>query len=249
MQKSDNKNHTAAMSAQFQPLYMQVYDLLVARLSDGTWKPAQALPSEFELADQLGVSQGTVRKALNLMVSQSLLLRRQGKGTFVAEHTAESSLFRFFRYREPGGGRVTPQTKVISMHRRDARQHEIDALTLGSDVRVVEMIRLRYINDKPAIYEMVVQPLSVFPDIDKFEELINSLYELYQTKFAISIVEVRDELQAVELTQEQAEYLNLSAGSPALLTERSSINIDGRVVEWSQAYCSTEHFVYSVSVR
>jgi len=236
-------------STNFQPLYRQVYDLLVARLVNGQWKPAEPLPSEFSLADELGVSQGTVRKALNQMESENLLVRKQGKGTFVAEHTQESSLFRFFRYREPAGDSVIPETNVISVKRRDASRKEIKVLALSDNISVVETIRLRHINGRPAIFEMVLQPLSVFPDIDKEKNLPNSLYTLYQEKYGVSIVEVRDELKAVALTKKQARYLEVSTANPALMTERSSINIDGRVVEWSQAYCSTEHFVYSVTIR
>ena len=236
-------------STNFTPLYRQVYDLLVARLVSGEWKPSKPLPSEFALADELGVSQGTVRKALNQMESENLLVRKQGKGTFVAEHTQESSLFRFFRYREPGGDSVIPDTQVVSIRRRDAHTNEIKALSLTDDISVVETVRLRHINGRPAIFEMVLQPLSVFPDIDKEKNLPNSLYTLYQEKYGVSIVEVRDELQAVKLNQEQAHHLKVENESPALMTERSSINIDGRVVEWSQAYCSTEHFVYSVTIR
>jgi GntR family transcriptional regulator len=96
-----------SLSAGFQPLYKQVYDLLTARLVEGYWKPSQLLPSEMMLAEELGVSQGTVRKALNQMVAEKMLQRQQGKGTFVAEHTQESDLFRFFRLRDSGSGIIS----------------------------------------------------------------------------------------------------------------------------------------------
>ena len=80
-------------SPELQPLYKQVYELLIARLIEGYWKPSQILPSEMLLAKEIGVSQGTVRKALNQMVAEKMLQRQQGKGTFVAEHTQESDLF------------------------------------------------------------------------------------------------------------------------------------------------------------
>jgi len=113
-----------SLSTTFQPLYKQVYDALVLRLVEGYWKPSEPLPSEFALADELGVSQGTVRKALNQMVAESLLTRRQGKGTYVSEHTQESSLFRFFRYREPGGSSAIPDTVIRSIKRRKATRLE-----------------------------------------------------------------------------------------------------------------------------
>lgn len=238
-----------SLSANFQPLYKQVYDTLIIRLSDGYWKPGASLPSEFALADELGVSQGTVRKALNQLVAESILIRRQGKGTYVSEHTQESSMFRFFRYREAGGEDLIPVTEIISVEKRQATDREVKKLNLEAEKGLVELTRIRSINSKPAIFERVLQPLAIFPDIDQERELPNSLYTLYQEKYNISIVEVRDELQAVSLPADIAGHLNLSAGSPALMTERASINIDGRVAEWSQAYCSTDNFVYSVSLK
>ncbi len=238
-----------SLSTNFQPLYKQVYDTLIARLADGYWKPAAALPSEFALAEELGVSQGTVRKALNQLVAENILIRRQGKGTYVSEHTQESSMFRFFRYREAGGEDLIPITEIIDVERRQATVREANKLNLTDELDVVQLTRLRSINGKPAIFERVLQPLAIFPDIDKERELPNSLYTLYQEKYNISIVEVQDELQAVNLPADIAEYLNLTADIPVLMTERASINIDGRVAEWSQAYCSTDNFVYSVSLK
>lgn len=237
------------LTKKYQPLYQQVYDEIVHRLSSGYWKAGDSLPSEFGLADELGVSQGTVRKALNQLVTENILRRRQGKGTYVAEHSNESSLYRFFRYREQGGEAVIPETYVISVTRRDASEREQRKLGLSDNIAVAEMARLRMIHAKPAIFEKVIQPLAVFPGIDDVTEIPNSLYAYYQEQYGISIVEVRDELHAVTLDQEVAEHLHLDTGSAALMTERSSVNIDGRVVEWSQAYCSTESFVYSVTLK
>jgi len=237
------------LSTKYQPLYQQVYDEIVKRLSEGYWKAGDSLPSEFGLADELGVSQGTVRKALNQLVDENILRRRQGKGTYVAEHNNESSLYRFFRYKEHGGESVIPETNVVSLTSRQATDREAKKLNLTDNLAVAEMVRVRSIKGRPAIFEMVLQPLSIFPGIDEVEEIPNSLYGYYQSEYGISVVEVRDELHAVILDEKVASHLELTAGEAALMTERSSINIDGRVVEWSQAYCSTEKFVYSVSLK
>lgn len=238
-----------SLSKGFQPLYKQVYELLTNRLVEGHWKPSEPLPSEMALAEELGVSQGTVRKALNQLVAENLLERRQGKGTYVAEHTQESSLFRFFRLREPGGESLIPETQVLASSRRAPTKIERQNLNLEGKTQVVELVRLRFLQGEPAVVEKVIQPLSVFPDIDKEPEMPNSLYILYQEKFGISIVSVRDELHATGAPAEFAAHLGLAAGSPVLMVERASINIDGRVVEWSQAYCCTEKFVYAVQLK
>ena len=132
-----------SLSASFQPLYKQVYDLLVDRIANNHWKPSDPLPSEFALADELGVSQGTVRKALNQMVDEQLLTRRQGKGTYVAEHTQESSLFRFFRFKESGGENLIPETKLISTTVRNLNEREAKILQLESTELACEMVRVR----------------------------------------------------------------------------------------------------------
>lgn len=238
-----------SLADSFQPLYKQVYNLLTERIVSGDLKPSQSLPSEQALAAELGVSQGTVRKALNQMVAENLLHRRQGKGTYVSEHTQESSLFRFFRFRESGGESLVPQTKLISMQRRVCNKQEQAQLNINEGELVVEMHRVRSLAEQPVIVERVIQPLSVFPDIDLEPNIPNSLYTLYQEKFGISIVEVREELQAIGMPTESAASLSISPGDPVLCVERASVNIDGRIVEWSQALCKTEHFVYSVSLK
>ncbi|MGB1984496.1 MAG: GntR family transcriptional regulator [Porticoccaceae bacterium] len=237
-----------SLSAGFQPLYKQVYDLLTARLVEGYWKPSQLLPSEMVLAEELGVSQGTVRKALNQMVAEKMLQRQQGKGTFVAEHTQESDLFRFFRLREPHGEILIPETVVLGSSRRTVSEDEAKKLNLDANALVVELTRVRAIHNKPAIIEKVIQPLSVFPDIDKNTDLPNALYILYQEKYGITVMSVNDEIRAVEIPDAYAQHLDLAKGSPVLMIERSSVNIDGRVVELSTAYCSSENFVYSVQL-
>lgn len=237
-----------SLSAGFQPLYKQVYDLLTARLVEGYWKPSQLLPSEMMLAEELGVSQGTVRKALNQMVAEKMLQRQQGKGTFVAEHTQESDLFRFFRLREPHGEIAIPETVVLGSSRRTATDDEVKKLNLDANALVVELTRVRSIHNKPAIIEKVIQPLSVFPDIDKNTDLPNALYILYQEKYGITIMSVNDEIRAVEIPDAYAQHLDLAKGSPVLMIERSSVNIDGRVVELSTAYCSSDNFIYSVQL-
>ena len=238
-----------SLSANFQPLYKQVYELLVSRLVDNHWKPSESLPSEHALAAELGVSQGTVRKALNQMVAEQLLCRRQGKGTYVSEHTQESSLYRFFRFKESGGENLIPDTRVIRVESREASEKERKILNLKKGDLVCQIIRVRSLYDKPTILERVIQPLGVFPGIDKLDDLPNSLYSLYQEKYGVSIVSVNEEVRATNLKPDQAELLEVPQDMPVLMVERSSFSIDGRVVEWSQSLCSTEKYVYSISMR
>src|SRR4051795_387273 len=105
----------AHASLGYRPLYRQVKELLMKRLGDGSWAPGQLLPSEPEIAAGLGVSPGTVRKALDEMSSESLLVRRQGRGTFVASHDEERILFQFFRMVSDNGVRRFPESRIMSV--------------------------------------------------------------------------------------------------------------------------------------
>src|SRR6478609_6436556 len=112
----------------FRPLYAQVRDALVKRLVDGVWLPAQMLPSEFELAGELGVSQGTVRKALDALAAENLVVRRQGRGTFVAEHDEARILFQFFKLLPDSGKPTFPESKVVSARIAGASDDEARVL-------------------------------------------------------------------------------------------------------------------------
>jgi GntR family transcriptional regulator len=137
---------------------------------------------------------------------------------------------------------------VLGSSRRTASDDEAKKLNLDANALVVELTRVRSIHNKPAIIEKVIQPLSVFPDIDKNTDLPNALYILYQEKYGITIMSVNDEIRAVEIPDAYAQHLDLTKGSPVLMIERSSVNIDGRVVELSTAYCSSDNFIYSVQL-
>src|SRR3954454_13988688 len=127
----------------FRPLYRQVRDTLVRRIADGVWRPGQLLPSEPELAVDLGVSQGTVRKALDEMTAENLVIRRQGRGTFVAKHDDARMLFQFFKLVPDKGERQVPDSKVLRISTESdpdaARQLHIAA---AEPVVVIERLRL-----------------------------------------------------------------------------------------------------------
>ncbi len=233
----------------FLPLYQQVYKVLVGRIVDGTWRPGQALPNEFALAAELDVSQGTVRKALNVMELEKLVERRQGKGTFVIEHTQESSLFKFFRLTRIDGERITPQSQGTLAKRRKATEQERAKLGLKEKESVIEIRRTRDVDGAPAVWERVVIPLALFPDIDKRKSLPNALYALYQSEYGISIASAREKLSADLVKNEDAEHLQLPIGSPLLHIDREAIAIDGKCVELRTSRCDTRKLRYAITLN
>src|SRR5882672_9125598 len=106
-----------AREAVFTPLYKQIKQLLVQDLDRGAWKPGEMIPSEFELAARFQVSQGTVRKAIDELAAENLLLRRQGKGTFVATHHEPKAQFRFLRLSPDRGQALAASSRFLECRR------------------------------------------------------------------------------------------------------------------------------------
>lgn len=246
----ENRDSTSTAPPGFRPLYRQVYDLMVSRITNGVWRPSEALPSEQALAAEFGVSQGTVRKALDALASDQLVERRQGKGTYVSQHTQESALFRFFRLTRPQTGeRVMPESTLLSVKRRAARKADRDRLDLSGRRDVMQAQRVRLIDNRPRILETIIVPLSLFPDIHKQDTLPNTLYAMYQTTFGISVFAAKEELRADSATDEDAAHLELAPGAPLLHIDRVALALDGTPAEWRISRCDTRDLVYAVTLR
>jgi DNA-binding transcriptional regulator YhcF (GntR family) len=107
----------AEQSPSFQPLYLQIKQLVMQSLDAGEWHPGEAIPSEMDLAQRYKVSQGTVRKAIDELAAENLLVRRQGKGTFVATHTEPRTQFRFLRLTPNEGEPRYPESTILECKR------------------------------------------------------------------------------------------------------------------------------------
>ena len=235
-------------SPRYRPLYQQVYDVLVKQIAAGEWGPGESLPSEQALAVRLNVSQGTVRKALDALASDNLIDRRQGKGTYVAEHTHERAMFRFFRMARPGGARVLPTSTGDVLKRRVARAADIAKLALKPGADVYEVIRLRDIDGVPAVLEKIVVPAALFPGLERHDPLPNAIYALFQSEYGVNIVSTEEELRADAARKEDCRRLRLKPGAPLLNIDRVAISLEGARVEWRTSRCDTTHFVYAVTL-
>ena len=121
----------AGSAPAFSPLYQQIKALVLQSLQSGEWKPGEAIPSEMDLAARFKVSQGTVRKAIDELATENLLVRRQGKGTFVATHAEERFQFRFLKL-QPDHGNPQSQGPAQSPQLLLRRQWRSDAPGHGS---------------------------------------------------------------------------------------------------------------------
>jgi GntR family transcriptional regulator len=235
-------------SPRYRPLYQQVYDFLVKQIVAGEWRPGESLPSEQALAGRLNVSQGTVRKALDALAADSLIDRRQGKGTYVAEHTQERALFRFFRLARAGGGRAVPTSSGDTLRRRAARAADIERLGLEAGAEVYEVTRMRLVDGEPVVLEKIVVPVALFPQLERHQPLPNALYALYQREYGVNIVSAEEELRADAARKDDCRRLGLEAGAPLLQIDRVARSLEGVRVEWRSSRCDTRRYVYAVTL-
>jgi GntR family transcriptional regulator len=229
----------------FKPLYQQVRDLLVGRIAAGTWRPGEVLPSEFQLAAEFKVSQGTVRKALDEMAQRHLLVRQQGKGTFVATHTPQRALFHFFHLVADDGARALPDHRLLSVRAAKATKPEAVRLEIRLGAGIFRIRRLRLLGDRVAIVESIVLPATLFPGLERRDgALPNELYRFYEQAYGVAVARAVEWLKAVAARPDEARFLGLKPGAPLLEIDRLAHALDGRAVEWRVSRCDTRDYHY-----
>lgn len=229
----------------YKPLYVQVKDSLVRRLIDGAWRPGQLIPSEMELAREVGVSQGTIRKALDAMTADSLLVRRQGRGTFVSEPEESRLLFRYFRLSADEGGRAFPDSRVTGFSGANATKAEARQLDIEPGSSLFRIDRVRDLSGKPMIIETILLPAARVPGFARSETIPNNVYRLYSSRWGITIGRASERLKAVAANATDAAALNCPVGAPLLEISRVAYDLEDRPVELRLSRCLTENFHYS----
>ncbi|WP_420405165.1 GntR family transcriptional regulator [Nisaea sp.] len=229
------------------PLYKYVIETLIDRIASGELAPGIMLPSEADLGAELGVSQGTARKALIDLERRGIVRRRQGVGTFVAARTPESALFHFFRLRNPDGSHSVPELEEESVRRRKSSKCERETL-FGRPDHVFEIERVRSIDGRRLVHEISVVPTPLFPGLPERSPLPNTLYVLYQHAYSIAIVQANENIRAVSGTPRVCERLGAAAGLPMLRVDRMARDLSGRTVEQRTSHFVTGNHCYAVEL-
>ena len=226
----------------FRPLYLQIKGLLENSLEAGEWRPAEAIPSEIELARRFGVSQGTVRKAIEALAADNLVVRRQGKGTFVATHTEEkASLFRFLRIRRNDGEDEYPGSRLLDVRRAKATADVARLLELKPGEAVIVLRRILEYGGAPVVLDEITLPAALFKGLTKsrFEAYHGSMYGFFETQFGVRMLNGEERLHAVAADPESARLLGVERGSPLLAVDRVTLTYGDRPVEWRRGLCVT----------
>jgi len=234
-------------AASFSPLYRQIKGLIIARLQAGEWKAGEAIPSELDLAARFGVSQGTVRKAVDEMAAESLLVRRQGKGTYVGTHHEPRAQFRFLRVVPDGGDPAPPQSQFLECRRVRAPADIARLLDLRTGDAAVYLRRLLRFGGDPIVLDEIWLPGGLFKGLtaERLSEYKGPLYGLFETEFGTRMIRAEEQLRAVGAERDAAQLLGVAEKSPLLLVERVSYSYGDRPVEVRRGLCVTDHYHYN----
>ncbi len=239
-------NTLAAGSLTFNPLYKEVKIRITRSLVAGEWKPGQALPSESRLAEQFNVSIGTIRKAIDELVAEKILLRQQGRGTFVATHTEDRTLFYFFHIVGKDGSKELPVTELLSFRRAKAGGEGAARLRIPRDARTLRIRNLLTLGGKPVIFDEILVPSALFPDLDQdtFVKRDSTIYGLYQARYGINVIRISERLSAANPPARIAPLLGIKQDTPALVIKRVAYTYNDTPVEYRVSWVSTENHEY-----
>ena len=242
----DNKLSSPGLA--FQPLYKQVEEHVTQLIVEQRWKPGEMLPNEFQLASELGVSQGTVRKALNSLTSAKILTRKQGIGTFVSEHTGHHGLYRFFPLIADGKSPELPKAELISIQIQVANKEVATALTLKSKEKVVVLNRRRILNNEFCVAENIYLPQKFFKALNEKSEIPHTLYHFYQTQYGLTVHQTSDSIKADLANPNDAKTLGINEGEALLQVTRIAHSLDNKVMEYRISRCRSDKYHYLVEL-
>ena len=226
---------------------MQTKALLEHALEAGEWPPGTAIPAEVALAARFGVSQGTVRKAIGALAAENLLVRRQGKGTFVATHTEEpASNFRFLRIRRNDGRPEYPGSRLIDLRRGKAGAEVARALAIKQGDGIYILRRILDYASRPVVLDEITLPAALFRGLTRarLDAYRGSMYGLFETQFGVRMLKAREKLKAIDADADAVALLGVAPGEPLIAVERVTTTYGERPVELRRGLCATARCHY-----
>jgi GntR family transcriptional regulator len=214
---------------------LQVRDAVLERIRSGKLRPGGLLPSEMDLHRELGVSLGTLRKALGVLESEQLIVREPGRGTFVRSHQTGRAAERFNPIRDADGVALRGRVKTGRAKLAPPKGSERAALRLEAAEQVVRFERVRFHEERPFAFELVCVPERRFPDLVTRSTIPDDVEELAQD-FGVLLARAEGKLRAVAMPQGAATALAIAVGTVVLCLERLTFDTDDQPVEAMTAY-------------
>lgn len=228
------------------PLYQQVKRAVLGALADGEWKKGEAIPPEKTLAERFGVSIGTLRKAIDELAAENILIRHQGRGTFVGIHSHNQHFFKFFRIVRQDGAKTYPTTELQRFRRMRAGEEAREKLLLGAGAYVFEFVNLLSLYDEKVLVDTITVPEALFSGLSKeqLRKRPSTLYSFYQEMFGINVIGTAESARVTTADADHAEWLGVARDAPLLELRRIAYSYNQVPVEWRISRVNTERYEY-----
>ena len=236
---------SASAGPAFSPLYQQIKGLITRELQAGVWKPGESIPSELDLAARFKVSQGTVRKAIDELAADNLLVRRQGKGTFVATHAEQQIQYRFLRLMPDDGSDRGMARRLLDCRRTRAPADVARMLACKSGDAVVQLRRLLLAQDRPVVLDEIWLPGALFKGLtaERLADYKGPMYGMFEAEFGVRMIRAEEKIRALATDAASAPLLAVPPGFPLLSVERLSFTYGDKPVELRRGLYNTgQHF-------
>jgi GntR family transcriptional regulator len=228
------------------PLYETVKRKIMDSLREGEWKPGEMIPSEKQLKERFGVSIGTIRKAVDTLVDEQILIRHQGRGTFVASHTQDRYVFGFFHVVGQDGTKRYPTVTLTGFESVRLDSDAAGRLGLRTGAKAFHLTNTLTIDGKPIIIDDILLPERHFPGLTEavIRERGGTLYQLYQERFEVDVLRTEERLRACPADERLAALLAVPAGTALLHVIRRALSYADEAVELRHSYVLTEAHEY-----
>jgi GntR family transcriptional regulator len=227
-------------------LYEQVRAQLIEGISTGRWRAGEPIPTEAQLAGSYGVAIGTVRKAVDSLVAEQALVRRQGKGTYVTAHDGSRLLFHFFHIVTREGAKSYPEVRTVDFRRERADRESAAALAIAPLEKVIRVRNVLSLDGAPVIVDDITLPAELFRGLTEkiFRARGNTIYHLYQSRYGINVLRTDERLRAVLAARDVAQQLGVAPGAPLLEIRRVALTFRDRPVELRLSRVNTARHDY-----
>jgi GntR family transcriptional regulator len=228
------------------PLYRAVKQALLDAIESGSCPPGGPLPSETELAAAMGVSIGTLRRAVDELTAEQLLVRRQGRGTFVARHNRDRFVSQFFQVEAEDGTREAPEAELLGFERVRCEAEPARALGLREGDPALRIDSRTSLRGRAVVYDCICLPAALFKGLTekRLRERLGSIYQLYQSDFGITVVRALERARAVLADRVAARILGVAPGAALLQVRRIALGIGDRPVEHRVSMIDTARHEY-----
>ena len=227
-------------------LYKEVQRQMLLALAAEEWQPGEAIPAEKRLCERFSVSIGTLRKAIDELVAEGILIRHQGRGTFVATHNRDQHWFRYFKIARHDSPKTYPSPALVDFAKGKADKETCEKLGIAGASKVFQFTNLMSIDGEPALVDEITLPEALFAGLTRarLQQRPSTLYNFYQAEFGLNVIRIEERLRATLAGSKHAQLLGVPPGTPLLAVRRVAFSYNDQPVEWRISYVNTERYEY-----